>query len=204
MQAPLKARGSPRSSTLLPRSQSYNALSRPRVRQPTSSMRDGVDLAAIQHACVPYPHPFFPLPCPLPPTLPPLPQASLHSLDGVWDRMQRGRPMRNALLLLLSLILAANCVWAVQGLAAWRRGHGLRPVGSEQLMLQRLNATVLSVEVRRAWKGGVGLQAARLRQVQGGRAEAVVLRRCLLSFWSISCLLWIPALTAASPASVSH
>ncbi|PRW05935.1 beta-1,6-N-acetylglucosaminyltransferase enzyme [Chlorella sorokiniana] len=60
--------------------------------------------------------------------------------------MQRGRPMRNALLLLLSLILAANCVWAVQGLAAWRRGRGLRPVGSEQLMLQRLNATVLSVE----------------------------------------------------------
>ena len=132
---------------------------------------------------VPYPHPFFPLPCP-PPCQPsrPLPQAPVHSLDGVWDRMQRGRPMRNALLLLLSLILAANCVWAVQGLSAWRRGRRLRPVGSEQLMLQRLNATVLSVEVRRVWKGGVGVRAARLRQAQGGRAEAVVLHRCLRSF----------------------
>ncbi len=103
----------------------------------------------------------------------------------MWDRMQRGRPMRNALLLLLSLILAANCVWAVQGLAAWRCGRGLRPEGSEQLMLQRLNATVLSVEVRQGCKEldtgrSGGQQEARL--CGSSRAAADVLPGCLPNF----------------------
>lgn len=81
--------------------------------------------------------------------------ACLQLPDGVWERLQRHRPMRNALLLILSLVLAANCVWAAQGVAEWRRGliaggggsaAGLAG-GGEQLVLQRLNSTTLSVEV---------------------------------------------------------
>lgn len=67
--------------------------------------------------------------------------------EALLDRLQRHRPMRNALLFLISLVLAANCVWAVQGLVAWRRGGELRSSGDEQLLFQRLNATTLSVEV---------------------------------------------------------
>ncbi len=57
--------------------------------------------------------------------------------------------MRNALLFLISLVLAANCVWAVQGLAAWRGGGGKGQggAGDERLLFQRLNTTTLSVEV---------------------------------------------------------
>lgn len=97
-------------------------------------------------------------------------QASPQGAEGVWDRIQRTRPMRNALLLLLSLILAANCVWAVQGLAAWRRGHALGQGSEQQLMLQRLNATVLSVEVRGQGVGGRG-RGQRPAKVAAGAAQ---------------------------------
>ena len=62
--------------------------------------------------------------------------------------MPRTRPMRSALVVLLALVLAVNCVWAVQGLVAWRRGRGAGG-SSEQLLLQRLNSTTLSVQVSR-------------------------------------------------------
>lgn len=155
-QAPLKARASPRSNTLLPRSHSYNALSRPQVRAATDGTCHQQGRPVLAALNLPHLHaPLFPPAAARSHASPPghLLQASFQGADGMWDRMQRGRPMRNALLLLLSLILAANCVWAVQGLAAWRRGRGLRPEGSEQLMLQRLNATVLSVEVRLGVQG---------------------------------------------------
>ncbi|PSC67183.1 beta-1,6-N-acetylglucosaminyltransferase enzyme [Micractinium conductrix] len=64
------------------------------------------------------------------------------------EGVQRQRPMRHTLLLLLTLVLAANLVWAAQGVAAWRRGRAGGGEG-EQLLLQRLNSTTLSVEVSR-------------------------------------------------------
>ncbi|KAL4426017.1 hypothetical protein ABPG75_010033 [Micractinium tetrahymenae] len=88
---------------------------------------------------------------------PPLPRSFSHPgfsrlppSEALLDRLQRHRPMRNALLFLISLVLAANCVWAVQGLAAWRRGGSEgRSAGDERLLFQRLNSTTLSVEVSR-------------------------------------------------------
>lgn len=188
--APLKARGTPRSHTLLPRSHSYNALSRPQVCCVCCQV--GLERAGRQPAVCRHPTlaPSNVLALPPSRTLHRHPaQASLLSADGMWDRVQRGRPMRNALLLLLSLILAANCVWAVQGLAAWRRGRLGGGAGGEQIMLQRLNATVLSVEVRGfgwSWIREERRYLARVSVVPrpGAAAGQKLLCRvgCLLSF----------------------
>lgn len=75
------------------------------------------------------------------------------------EGVQRQRPMRHTLLLLLTLVLAANLVWAAQGVAAWRRGRAGGGEG-EQLLLQRLNSTTLSVEVRLQLRWGLQGPAA--------------------------------------------
>lgn len=163
--APLKPRSPTREHTepLLPRSFSHPSFSRPQVRWPwigvewcrcycTRGRARRAKLAGVQAQVRPICHP--------PPTLPTCrAPACVHSAshlqrtssDGVLDRLHRHRPMRSAMLLLLSVILAANCVWAMQGLAAWRRGgRALRLAdgeGEQQMLLQRLNSTTLSVEV---------------------------------------------------------
>jgi hypothetical protein len=68
--------------------------------------------------------------------------------DSRLERLLRTRMLRGALLVLIAIILAVNCVWAAQAVAAWRQGYAPSD-GQQQLLLQRLNSTRLSVEVSR-------------------------------------------------------
>ncbi|EFN51060.1 hypothetical protein CHLNCDRAFT_141408 [Chlorella variabilis] len=74
-------------------------------------------------------------------------------LEGPFDRLLRMRVMRSTLLLLISMVLATNIVWAAQAVAAWHRGLGQSASSQQQLLLQRLNNTTLSVEVSRVGAG---------------------------------------------------
>jgi hypothetical protein len=58
----------------------------------------------------------------------------------------RLRVMRIAVLLLISVVLAANCIWAMKAVAGWHHGLG-EPARSEALLLKQLNSTTFSVEV---------------------------------------------------------
>lgn len=167
LQQPLKPRTPQRSPArpvlqqLLPRSHSATSLARQVRGHELGSSADGrlsgeAGLLGFWLAS----HPASSVPAePLLLSAPPPP--TLQHPDGLLERLHGHRPLRNALLLLLSLVLAANAVWAVQGVAAWRcglaagaggsgsgGGAALRGGAGEELMLQRLNSTTLAVEVR--------------------------------------------------------
>lgn len=73
---------------------------------------------------------------------------TMQAPDSRLERLLRTRMLRGALLVLIAIILAVNCVWAAQAVAAWRQGYAPSD-GQQQLLLQRLNSTRLSVEVSR-------------------------------------------------------
>ena len=88
------------------------------------------------------------------------------------------RVMRSTLLLLISMVLATNIVWAAQAVAAWHRGLGQSASSQQQLLLQRLNNTTLSVEVRH--RGTACMSDSVLLELFAGGAPMLLLLLLLL------------------------
>ena len=78
---------------------------------------------------------------------------------ALWERLQRQRPLKLAVALLMAMVVGANLAWVgTSAVAAWSRGKPATAAAAP--LLQRLNSTTLSVRVSRVdGEGGRASQA---------------------------------------------